>query len=123
MRLGAYPCVLKENSLSYKAYGQIVIRERHRHRYEVNNDYVDVLRQNGMVFAGMSPDEKLVEIIEISDHPWFVGCQFHPELKSRATRAHPLFRDFVKAAKIYKSGGDGKADTVKKVETTITAGT
>jgi len=120
MRLGAYPCVLKRGSLSYKAYGDIVIRERHRHRYEVNNDYLDTLKKNGLVFAGMSPDEKLVEMIEVPGHPWFVGCQFHPELKSRAVRAHPLFRDFVKAAKKFRkslvsgSTASSKKDTVKK---------
>ncbi|MFC1553640.1 CTP synthase [candidate division KSB1 bacterium] len=102
MRLGAYPCVLKEKTLAHKAYNDIVIKERHRHRYEVNNDFKDVLGKNGMVFAGVSPDENLVEIIEVKHHPWFVGCQFHPELKSRATKAHPLFREFIKAAKEYK---------------------
>ena len=101
MRLGAYPCVLKENTHSHKAYRNIVIKERHRHRYEVNNYYKPVLAEHGMVFAGLSPDENLVEIIEVKDHPWFVGCQFHPEFKSRATKAHPLFRNFVKAAKGY----------------------
>lgn len=103
MRLGAYPCVLKEETLAHNAYKKIVIKERHRHRYEVNNDYKPVLSEQGMVFSGLSPDENLVEIIEVEDHPWFVGCQFHPELKSRATKAHPLFRDFVKAAKSYKT--------------------
>ena len=97
MRLGAYPCVLKKKTLAFEAYKKPKISERHRHRYEVNNKFRNQLEESGMIFSGLSPDEKLVEMIEISDHPWFVGCQFHPELKSRATNAHPLFRDFVKA--------------------------
>ncbi len=103
MRLGEYPCVLKKNTHAHKAYSEIVIKERHRHRLEVNNEYKSIFADNGMNFVGMSPDEKLVEMIEIKDHPWFLGCQFHPELKSRAVRAHPLFRDFIKAAKKYHS--------------------
>lgn len=98
MRLGAYPCVLKKKTLAFEAYKKPKISERHRHRYEVNNKFRNQLEESGMIFSGLSPDEKLVEMIEISDHPWFVGCQFHPELKSRATNAHPLFRDFVKAS-------------------------
>ncbi len=98
MRLGAYPCILKKKTLAFEAYKKPKISERHRHRYEVNNKFRNHLEESGMIFSGLSPDEKLVEMIEISDHPWFVGCQFHPELKSRATNAHPLFRDFVKAA-------------------------
>lgn len=98
MRLGAYPCVLKKKTLAFEAYKKPKISERHRHRYEVNNKFRLQLEESGMIFSGLSPDEKLVEMIEINNHPWFVGCQFHPELKSRATNAHPLFRDFVKAA-------------------------
>ncbi|MEW6506272.1 MAG: CTP synthase [Bacteroidota bacterium] len=98
MRLGAYPCVLKKKTFAFEAYKKPKISERHRHRYEVNNKFRNLLEENGMIFSGLSPDEKLVEMIEIENHPWFVGCQFHPELKSRATNAHPLFRDFVKAA-------------------------
>jgi len=116
MRLGSYPCVLKNNSLAHKAYGEIVIRERHRHRYEVNNEYKELLEQHGMQFVGMSPDEKLVEMIEVENHPWFVGCQFHPELKSRATRAHPLFREFVNAAKQYKAKLSRRSKPKKAVE-------
>jgi CTP synthase len=101
MRLGAYPCKLKPKTKSFEAYGVDVISERHRHRYEVNNDYREIMEQNGMVFSGLSPDGHLVEMIELSNHPWFVGCQFHPELKSRATKAHPLFREFVKASIFY----------------------
>ncbi|MDK2990901.1 MAG: synthase [Clostridiales bacterium] len=98
MRLGAYPCNLKTGTLSAKAYEQSMISERHRHRYEFNNAFREILQQHGMVIAGTSPDNRLVEIIELKDHPWFVAVQFHPEFKSRPNRAHPLFRDFVKAA-------------------------
>ncbi len=103
MRLGAYPCIVDKNSLAYKAYGSEMISERHRHRYEVNNKFRSKLIENGLILSGLSPDKELVEIIEIPDHPWFLGCQFHPELKSRATSAHPLFKDFVGAALKYKN--------------------
>lgn len=98
MRLGAYPCVLNKKSLSYKAYGQKIISERHRHRYEFNNAYREQFEKAGLTIAGTSPDGKLVEIIEIKDHPFFVGTQFHPEFKSRPLKPHPLFREFIKAA-------------------------
>jgi CTP synthase len=98
MRLGAYPCKLTEDSLALKAYKAEFISERHRHRFEVNNKFRSRMEECGMIFSGLSPDNELVEIIELKDHPWFLGCQFHPELKSRATKAHPLFRDFVKAS-------------------------
>jgi len=98
LRLGAYPCVLDKKSLSYKAYKMNKISERHRHRYEFNMDYKDTLEKGGMRFAGLSPDKKLVEIIELKDHPYYVASQFHPEFKSRPLRPHPLFRDFIKAA-------------------------
>ena len=98
MRLGDYPCVLQESSVALKAYGKRKISERHRHRYEFNNGYRDLMKEKGMVLSGLSPDGRLVEIIEIKDHPWFVGCQFHPEFKSRPTDSHPLFKGFVKAA-------------------------
>ncbi|HET6638838.1 MAG TPA: CTP synthase [Gemmatimonadota bacterium] len=98
MRLGAYPCVLHEGTLARRIYDAEVVSERHRHRYEVNNAYRDVLAEHGMVFSGTSPDERLVELIELPDHPWFIGCQFHPDVKSRPIRPHPLFRDFVRAA-------------------------
>lgn len=98
MRLGAYPCSLKEGSFAYKAYGVKEISERHRHRYEFNNKYRDVLTSNGMRLSGESPDGELVEIIEIEEHPWFLGCQFHPEFKSRPMEPHPIFRDFIAAA-------------------------
>ena len=98
MRLGAYPCVLQEDSLALKLYGRKKISERHRHRYEFNNDYADSFRAAGMALSGLSPDGNLVEIIELKDHPWFLGCQFHPEFKSRPMDCHPLFKGFIKAA-------------------------
>lgn len=96
MRLGAYPCVLKDGTFSKSAYNVGEISERHRHRYEMNNAYRDKLADAGLVIAGTSPNNKLVEIVEIKDHPWFVGAQFHPEFKTRPTRPHPLFKQFVK---------------------------
>jgi len=102
MRLGTYPCKLAADTKSFAAYGDAVIYERHRHRYEFNNAYRELLQGHGMVLAGISPSEKLVEIIELPEHPWYVGVQFHPEFKSRPNRAHPLFRDFIAAAKKVK---------------------
>jgi len=96
MRLGAYPCILAENSNAFRAYGRRQISERHRHRYEFNNDYREVLAAKGLRFTGLSPDEQLVEIVELEDHPWFLGCQFHPEFKSRPMKPHPLFREFIR---------------------------
>ncbi len=101
MRLGAYPCKLKKGTRSFDAYQKETISERHRHRYEVNNEFRKILEEKGLIISGLSPDGNLVEMIELADHPWFVGCQFHPELKSRATNAHPLFREFIKASLIY----------------------
>lgn len=101
MRLGAYPCVIEKNTKANEAYKQDYITERHRHRYEVNNKFRTELGRKGLVFSGLSPDRTLVEIIELPKHRWFLGCQFHPELKSRATKAHPLFREFVKASLQY----------------------
>jgi len=102
MRLGAYPCKIKKTTLAYNAYQLEIIQERHRHRYEVNNKYRDILSEKGLIFSGLSPDENLVEIVELKEHPFFLGCQFHPELKSRAVKAHPLFREFVAAALKFK---------------------
>lgn len=104
MRLGLYPCKIAENTKAYKAYQDELIFERHRHRYEFNNEYREKMIEKGMILSGISPDERLVEIIELKDHPWFVGCQFHPEFKSRPNRPHPLFKDFIKAALEYKEG-------------------
>jgi CTP synthase len=98
MRLGAFPARLSPDSKASDAYGMLEISERHRHRYEVNNTYREQLSKHGLRFSGLSPDGQLVEIIEAPDHPWFLGCQFHPELKSRPMRAHPLFAAFIKAA-------------------------
>ncbi len=98
MRLGAYPCVLKTGTRAADAYGATEISERHRHRWEVNNNYRDALERNGMVLSGLSPDGRLVEMIELPEHPYFVGCQFHPEFKSRPSKPHPLFARFIKAA-------------------------
>jgi CTP synthase len=98
MRLGAYPCVLQDDSLAAKVYGKKKISERHRHRYEFNNQYRAAFAEKGMTLSGLSPDLSLVEIVELKDHPWFLGCQFHPEFKSRPMEAHPLFKGFIKAA-------------------------
>ena len=98
MRLGAYPCVLKKETRAHRAYGTAQISERHRHRFEVNPDLRDKLEQAGLVFSGLSPDGRLVEVIEVADHPWFVACQYHPEFQSRPFAAHPLFDAFVQAA-------------------------
>ena len=102
MRLGAYPCVLKEESTAFRAYGKKEISERHRHRYEFNNAFRDQLEKAGLVLSGTSPDDQLVEIIEVPNHPWFLGCQFHPEFKSRPMAPHPLFVSFIKAALDFK---------------------
>ena len=98
MRLGKYPCVLAADSRAAALYGATEISERHRHRYEFNNEYRQTLTDNGLSLTGLSPSGSLVEIVEIKDHPWFVGVQFHPEFKSRPDRAHPLFYGFVKAS-------------------------
>ena len=98
MRLGAYSCHLENNSVASKAYQEADISERHRHRYEFNNEFLDRLKEKGMIFSGTSPNGELVEIIELGDHPWFLGCQFHPEFKSRPMQPHPLFRDFIEAS-------------------------
>ena len=99
MRLGAYPCVVKEDTKAFEAYSMDKVEERHRHRYEFNNAYLEQLGSKGMVFSGTSPDGTLVEIVELPDHPWFVGCQFHPEFKSNPMQPHPLFSGFIRAAK------------------------
>ena len=98
LRLGSYPCVLDKESKAFELYGSETIYERHRHRYEVNNDYRDNLTNNGMILSGTSPDGRIVEMVEVKDHPWFVGTQAHPELKSRPNRPHPLFLGFVEAS-------------------------
>jgi CTP synthase len=104
MRLGAYPCVLQESSRAREAYGAAQVQERHRHRYEFNNQYRPQFEEHGLVFSGTSPDGNLVEVIELPDHPWFVAVQCHPEFKSKPTKAHPLFRSFVKASRDRREG-------------------
>ena len=101
MRLGSYSCTVSTRTNAYKAYQKKMIYERHRHRYEVNNKYINKLVANGLTVSGKNEKLNLVEMIEIKDHPWFVGVQFHPELKSRIVKAHPLFRDFISAAMKY----------------------
>lgn len=108
MRLGLYPCKIQSQSRLHDIYGETLVYERHRHRYEFNNAYRDVLAQKGLRFSGLSPDDSLVEAVELSQHPWYIGTQYHPEFKSRPNRAHPLFRDFV-AASIRYSRLAGKA--------------
>ena len=112
MRLGLYPCVLEEGSLSRELYGEAVVYERHRHRFELNNAYRSVLADAGLRFVGASPDGRLVEMVELPDHPWFIGCQFHPEWRSRPNRPHPLYRGFVGAALAFREArqleGSGK---------------
>ena len=98
MRLGSYPCVVTKGTKTHKAYRKDHISERHRHRYEVNGAFLEALQRGGLVISGVCPTNNLVEIIELPQHPWFIAGQFHPELRSRATNPHPLFRDFVRAA-------------------------
>ncbi|GAY77875.1 CTP synthase [Sporolactobacillus inulinus] len=98
LRLGLYPCKIVKDTKVYQAYHEEIIYQRHRHRYEFNNQYRQKMSDHGMVFSGVSPDDRLVEMIELKDHPWFVACQFHPEFKSRPTRPEPLFHGFIKAS-------------------------
>ena len=107
MRLGAYPCILKEDTVAHRAYKKKEISERHRHRYEFNNKFKENLQETGLVLSGSSPDGQLVEIVEVADHPWFLGCQFHPEFKSRPMEPHPLFVSFIRAALDYKAQRTG----------------
>ena len=107
MRLGADPCHVQPGTKAYEIYGRELVSERHRHRLEFNNKYRKKFMDKGMIFGSLSPDQKLVEMIEVSDHPWFVACQFHPELKSRFTKPHPLFREFVKASHEFSAGKAG----------------
>lgn len=115
MRLGAYPCIIEKGTLAYRIYGKVEVWERHRHRYEFNNQFRDTLAQAGLVFSGVSPDGRLVEMVELKDHPWFIGCQFHPEFKSRPLAPHPLFKEFIKASLLYSrsSLSKGKRRTRK----------
>ncbi|MGK2933847.1 MAG: CTP synthase [Gemmatimonadaceae bacterium] len=123
MRLGAYPCKLVPGSRAAAIYGEAQISERHRHRYEVSNKYRDAFVEHGLVLSGLSPDESLVEIVELPEHPWYVGCQFHPELKSRPTRPHPLFASFIEAALAHKEsrgeGGPAKGGAKARSDTPV----
>ena len=101
MRLGSYDAILKDKSKIRDIYKSRLIKERHRHRYEVDISFKEKFEKNGLIFSGLSPDNKLPEIIELKNHPWFIASQFHPELKSRVNKAHPLFREFIKASKKY----------------------
>jgi len=116
MRLGAYPCALAEGSRAAQIYGAREVSERHRHRFEFNNEYRDVIRENGMVLGGLSPDQRLVEMVELPDHPHFVGCQFHPEFKSRPHAPHPLFSSFVGASRRCRDARDDKRESQIEVK-------
>ncbi|MCA9590378.1 MAG: CTP synthase, partial [Myxococcales bacterium] len=115
MRLGGFPCTLKPGSVAAEAYGTTEVSERHRHRYEFANEFRDTLEQAGLVLSGTSPDKKLVEMVELPDHPYFVGCQFHPEFKSKPTAPHPLFSRFVKAA-LERQASRARGDLRKATE-------
>jgi CTP synthase len=117
MRLGSYPCVLEAGSLAGRAYGQPIVLERHRHRYEFNNSYRELLAARGMKFTGLSPDGRLVEIVEITDHPFYLGTQFHPEFKSRPNRPHPLFANFIDAALTF-ARANGRAEAAPMLQET-----
>jgi CTP synthase len=121
MRLGASPTKLVAGTKAHAAYGEEIIYERHRHRYEVNNIYRSKLMDSGLVIGGMTPDDRLVELIELADHPWFVACQYHPEFKSRPTKPHPLFRDFVAAAITCQCGAKASTDQ-EGVEQSLSVG-
>jgi CTP synthase len=110
MRLGRYDCVLTPNSKCAEIYGKPVISERHRHRYEVNPKFREVLEEKGLRAGGVSPDGTLVELVEFADHPWFVGCQFHPEFKSRPMDSHPLFASYIKACLEYQKSGKKQSE-------------
>jgi CTP synthase len=112
MRLGAYPCRLAEGSFARQAYGAAEIQERHRHRYEFNRDYETLLTSHGLRITGRTPDEVYVEICEIPGHPWYLGCQFHPEFKSKPLEPHPLFRAFIGASREYRRQRLGRAAQV-----------
>jgi CTP synthase len=114
MRLGSYPCRIHEGSLAHECYGKPEVGERHRHRWEVNTSYKDIFNRHGLIFSGTSPDGRLVEMIEVTDHPFFIAVQFHPELKSRPNNPHPLFRHLVRSAKAYKSGSLEARGAVKR---------
>jgi len=119
MRLGIYPARLEEGTLARRLYGEPVVYERHRHRWEVNNKYRKELEESGLVMSGVSPDERLVEIIELADHPFFIASQFHPELKSRPDDPHPLFTGFIAAAMEHKRARTGAEVAVDSIAETV----
>jgi CTP synthase len=122
MRLGTYPCRLREGTLAHRLYGQIDVQERHRHRYEVNNEYRRTLAEHGMVFSGTSPDDVLVEIVELPGHPFFIASQFHPEFQSRPNRAHPLFAGLIRAAMDYSRGSTAPPAPVSDERVPVASG-
>jgi CTP synthase len=109
MRLGSYQCQLKPGTKAYEAYGMEMINERHRHRYEFNNEYLEDIKSKGLIPVGINPETNLVEIVELEGHPWFIGVQFHPELKSRAEKPHPLFVAFIKACMDHRASKSGSS--------------
>jgi CTP synthase len=115
MRLGAYPCLLADGSFAHRAYGETQISERHRHRYEFNRDYETILTAGGLRLTGQTPDGVYVEICEIPNHPWFLGCQFHPEFKSKPLEPHPLFQAFVNAALEHKKTRLQREGSTKRI--------
>src|SRR5205807_9777327 len=117
VRLGAYPCVLRQGSLAYSLYHRNRIAERHRHRLELNNRYRNALEKAGLKATGTSPDDSLVEIMELPNHPWFLGCQFHPELKSRPLECHPLFRGLIRAAVVRRAETSPERAKVRALRT------
>ncbi len=119
MRLGAYPCVLEKDSLAQRIYGGTETSERHRHRYEFNREYEEILTSYGLKISGNSPDKNFVEIVELSDHPWFLACQFHPEFKSKPLKPHPLFVSFIQAAAEYKGRRTGEKITLTTQESPV----
>jgi CTP synthase len=118
MRLGAWKCRLEPGSLAHRIYGSDEISERHRHRYEFNPAFETRLAQAGLAFSGKSPDGKFVEVVELPSHPWFLGCQFHPELKSRPLEPHPLFESFIRAAYVHRMKDEISGDEVVPAHTT-----
>ena len=121
MRLGAWPCILKEGTLAHRVYGSTEISERHRHRYEVNQKYLDQLVKAGLIVSGLSPDGKFVEMVELADHPWFLGCQFHPEYKSKPFDPHPLFVSYIRAAVEASIARDQGVSETRAVQGEMTA--
>ena len=116
MRLGAYPCELADDTHVREIYGEQLISERHRHRYEVNPEYVPLFEEKGLVVSGKSPDRIFVEVVELPDHPWFLACQFHPEFKSKPYDPHPIFKSFIAAAVEYRKSRELEDETVEDPE-------